>query len=133
MTESNTDTTRATEGAAPATRAHHAGGGGAAAGGSKRLSAKRKLAIVQRLLRGESLESVSRAENVPMHRLTEWRDKVLGAAESALKERERDARDEEIARLQAKVGEITMDNELLYAKIDKLEGGRPFARRRSKR
>gem|GEM_PF-4491438 len=29
MTESNTDTTRATEGAAPATRAHHAGGGGA--------------------------------------------------------------------------------------------------------
>ena len=45
-----------------------------------------------------------------MHRLTEWRDKVLMGAESALKERERDARDEEIARLQAKVGEITMDN-----------------------
>lgn len=129
MTDSNTDTTGATEGAAPATRAPHAGGGG----GPKRFSAKRKLAIVQRLLRGESLEAVSRAENVPVHRLTEWRDKVLGAAESALKERERDARDEEIARLQAKVGEITMDNELLYAKIDKLEGGRPFARRRSKR
>ena len=133
MTESNTDTPSATEGAAPATRAHHAGGGGAAAGGSKRFSAKRKLVIVQRLLRGESLEAVSRAENVPVHRLTEWRDKVLGAAESALKEREQDARDEEISRLQAKVGEITMDNELLYAKIDKLEGGRPFARRRSKR
>ena len=76
---------------------------------------------------------MSRAENVPVYRLTGWRDKVLGAAESALKERERDARDEEIARLQAKVGEITMDNELLYAKIDKLEGGRPFAQRRSKR
>jgi len=133
MTDSNTDTTSATEGAAPATRAHHAGGGGAAPGGPKRFSAKRKLAIVQRLLRGESLEAVSRAENVPVHRLTAWRDKVLGAAERALKERERDARDEEIARLQAKVGEITMDNELLYAKIDKLEGGRPFARRRSKR
>ena len=40
---------------------------------------------------------------------------------------------DEIARLQAKVGEITMDNELLYEKIDRLEGGRPFARRRSKR
>lgn len=133
MTDRNTDTTGATEGAAPATRAPHAGGGGAAHGGVKRLSAQRKLAIVQRLLRGESLEAVSRAENVPVHRLTEWRDKVLGAAESALKERERDARDEEIARLKAKVGEITMDNELLYAKIDKLEGGRPFARRRSKR
>jgi transposase len=31
------------------------------------------------------------------------------------------------------VGEITMDNELLYAKIDKLEGGRHLARRRSKK
>lgn len=133
MTDSNTETTSATEGAGPATRAHHAGGGGPAPGGPKRFSAKRKLAIVQRLLRGESLEAVSRAENVPVYRLTGWRDKVLGAAESALKERERDARDEEIARLQAKVGEITMDKELLYAKIDKLEGGRPFARRRSKR
>ena len=71
--------------------------------------------------------------NVPVHRLTEWRNKVLMSAESALKERERDARDEEIARLQAKVGEITMDNELLYAKIDKLEGGRSLARRRSKK
>jgi len=133
MTDKTTDITGATEAAAPTTRAHNAGGGGAAAGDAKRFSAKRKLAIVQRLLRGESLETVSRDENVPVHRLTEWREKVLGAAESALKERERDARDEEIARLQAKVGEITMANELLYAKIDKLEAGRPFAWRRSKR
>lgn len=133
MDDKNNLTSGATEATGRASRAHHAGGGGAGAGGTKRFSAKRKLSIVQRLLRGESLEAVSRAENVPVHRLTEWHDKVLGAAESARKERERDARDEEIARLQAKVGEITMDNELLYAKLDKLEGGRPFARRRSKR
>ena len=132
MSCKTTDTSGATEAAAPSARAHNAGDGGAVAGGAKRSSAKRKLAIVQRLLRGEGLEAVSREENVPVHRLTEWRDKVLTGAESALKERERDARDEEIARLQAKVGEITMDNELLYAKIDTLEGGRPLARRRSK-
>jgi hypothetical protein len=42
-----------------------------------------------------------------------------------LKERERDDRDDEIARLKSKVGEITMDNELLYAKIAALEGKRP--------
>jgi hypothetical protein len=130
---SSRSTPDATEATAPSARAHHAGDGGGVAGGPKRFSAKRKLAVVQRLLRGESLEAVSRAENVPVHRLTEWRDKVLMGAESALKERERDARDDEIARLQAKVGEITMDNELLYARIDKLEGGRPLARRRSKR
>ena len=53
--------------------------------------------MVQRLLRGESLEAVSREENVPVHRMTEWRDKVLLGAESALKERERDGRDDEIA------------------------------------
>jgi transposase len=133
MDDKNNMTSGATEATAPASRAHHAGGGGAVAGGSKRFSAKRKLSIVQRLLRGESMEAVSREENVAVHRLTAWRDKALMGAESALKERERDARDDEIARLQAKVGEITMDNELLYAKIDKLEGGRPFARRRSKR
>jgi hypothetical protein len=133
MDDKNSSTSGATEAAAPAARAHNADDSGAAAGGLRRFSAKRKLAAVQRLMRGESLDAVSREENVPVHRLTEWRDKVLMGAESALKERERDARDEEIARLQAKVGEITMDNELLYAKIDKLEGGRPLARRRSKK
>ena len=63
-------------------------------------------------------------------RLTEWRDRALAGAATALKERERDDRDDEIARLKAKVGEITMDNELLYAKIDALENKRPLARRR---
>ena len=118
------------------------------AGGSKRFSAKRKLAAVQRLMRGESLDAVSRDLNVPVHRLTEWRDKVLMGAESALKERERDARDEEIARRaeprwarspwssrvkKSVRGTDFSKNELLYAKIDKLEGGRPLARRRSKK
>ena len=124
------DTSGATEATAPSARAHHAGDGGAVAGPARRLSAKRKLVAVQRLMRGESLDTVSRDLNVAVHRLSEWRDRVLMAAESALKERERDERDDEIARLQAKVGEITMANELLYAKIDKLEGGRPLARRR---
>ena len=123
----------ATEASAPATRAPHAGGGGAEAGSGKRFSAKRKLAAVQRLMRGESLEALSRELNVPAHRLPALRDRVLLAGESVLKERERDARDDEIARLQAKVGEITMVNELLYAKIDKLEAGRPLARGRSRR
>jgi transposase len=45
--------------------------------------------------------------------------------------KERDDRDDEIARLKSKVGEITMDNELLYAKIE--AGKRPLAYRRSRR
>jgi transposase len=123
----------ATEALAAPARAYPAGGGGAEAGPGRRFSAKRKLAAVQRLLRGESLEALSRELNLPAHRLSEWRDRALLGAEGALKERERDARDEEIERLKTKVGEITMANELLYAKIDKLEAGRPLAGRRSRR
>jgi transposase len=88
------------------------------------------MAVVARLLRGEPMELVARETNVPIQKLTEWRDRALAGAASALKERERDDRDDEIARLKAKVGEITMDNELLYAKIDALENKRPLARRR---
>ena len=117
--------------AAPA-RAHNACDGAVGAGPVERFSAQRKLAAVQRLLRGEGLEMVSRELNVPAHRLSQWRDRVLEAGMSALKEQESDARDDEIARLKAKIGDITMANELLYAKIDKLEAGGPLARRRSR-
>jgi hypothetical protein len=78
--------------------------------GAKRFSVQRKMAIVARLLRGEPLELVVRETNVSVARLSEWRDRALAGAATALKERERDDRDDEIARLKAKVGEITMDN-----------------------
>jgi hypothetical protein len=65
---------------------------------------------------------VARETNVSIARLTEWRERALAGAATALKERQRDDRDDEIARLKSKVGEITMDNELLYAKIEALEG-----------
>lgn len=132
MDKNINETSGATGATAPSARAHHAGDGGAVAGPVRRFSAHRRLSAVQRLFRGESLEVVSRDLGVPVHRLAEWRDRAFAGAESALKDRARDERDEEIARLQAKVGEITMANELLYAKIDKLEGGRPLARRRSR-
>ena len=95
---------------------------------AKRFSVQRKMAVVARLLRGEPLELVARETNVSIARLTEWRERALAGAE-----RERDDRDDEIARLKSKVGEITMDNELLYAKIEALEGKRPLAHRRSRR
>ena len=113
------------------------GGVGASLGvdgnGPKRFSAQRKMAIVARLLRGEPLELVARETNVSIARLSEWRERALVGATTALKERERDDRDDEIARLKSKVGEITMENELLYAKIEALEGKRPLAHGRSRR
>ena len=99
--------------------------------GPKRFSIQRKMTIVVRLLRGEPLELVAPETNVSIARLTEWRERALAGAATALKER--DDRDDEIARLKSKVGEVTMDNELLYAKIEALEGNRPLAHRRSRR
>jgi hypothetical protein len=49
---------------------------------------------------------VVRETNVSIARLTEWRERALTGAGTALKER--DDRDDEIARLKSKVGEITM-------------------------
>ncbi len=99
----------------------------------RRFSARRKLAAVTRLLRGEPLETLARELNLTAARLSGWRDRVLVAAEAAMKERERDVRDEELLRLQAKLGEVTMANELLERRIAALEGGRPLARRRLQR
>jgi transposase len=112
-----------------------AAGGDKSAGGPppRRFSAKRKLDAVSRLVRGEPLELVARELNVTAARLSFWRDEALLAAETALKERDRDARDDEIARLKGKVGAMTMEIELLYDKIARLEGGAPLARRRSRR
>jgi hypothetical protein len=118
------------EGAAACARHADAAAPSGAAGPERRFSAQRKLAAVTRLLRGEPLETVARELNVTAARLSEWRDRALLGAEAAMKERERDSRDEELLRLKAKLGEITMANELLEQKITALEGGRPLGRRR---
>lgn len=123
-----------TEPAGSPQRSQEAGGGEPVGGPpARRISAKRKLAAVKRLQRGESLELLSRELNVTAARLSDWRDRVEFAAETALKEWARDHRDDAISRLKGKVGEMTMENELLYEKIDRLEGGSPLARRRSRR
>ena len=117
-----------TEPAGSPQRSQEAGGGEPAGGPPQRFSATRKLRAVSRLLRGEPLELLARELNVMAAR----RERALLAAEAALKERERDDRDDEIARLKGKVGEMTMETELLREKIARLEAGSPLARRRSR-
>jgi len=101
--------------------------------GIRRFSARRKIEMVLRLLRGEDLELLSRELGITAARLSKWRDQFLRAGQAELKKRPQDARDEEIARLRQKLGEVTMDNELLQKKIEHLEDGRPLSRRRSRR
>ncbi len=120
-------------GVGSAERAHHAGGGGSTPEPRRRMSAGRKQAAVLRLLRGEDLELVSRELGMTAAELSGWRDQFLAGGEASLKSRPADARDAEIGRLQAKVGELTMTTELLEAKIESLEAHRPLVRRRSRR
>lgn len=97
----------------------------------QRWSTGRKLAVVTRLLRGESLELVSREIGVPVYQLEEWRDKAVVGMESALKSRKDDPTERKLAEAQRRIGEITMENELLRERCRR--GGGPFARGRSQK
>ena len=96
------------------------------------MSAGRKQAAVLRLLKGEDLETLSRELRVTAAELSGWREAFLAAGSNGLKAREADHRDAENLRLKAKIGDLTMANELLEAKIGRLEGGSPLRLRRSK-
>jgi transposase-like protein len=117
----------------PSERAHHAGGGGSTPERRRRMSARRKQDAVLRLLRGDDLELLSRQLGVTAADLSGWREAFLAGGEASLKSRPADARDDEIGRLKEKVGDLTMANELLEAKIERLETARPLPRRRSRR
>lgn len=122
-----------TPGAEGARRATGAAGV-AAVGDRGRFSAQRKREVVLRLLRGESLEKMSRELGVTAARLSTWREAFMDSGTQGLKSRAMDAaEDGERQRLQAKIGELTMEIELLNQKVDLLEGGHPLAMRRSRR
>ncbi len=102
-------------------------------GGGCRQDASRRRCSACCVLRGEDLELVSRALGVTAAELSGWRDAFLAAGEASLKSRPADACEAEIGRLKEKVGDLTMANELLAAKIERLETARPLAQRRSRR
>jgi hypothetical protein len=98
---------------------------------SVRFSAQKKTEVVLQLLRGEEIDLLSRALQVPAARLAAWRDAFLAGGREAMKQQPRDARDREIARMREKLGESTMDHELLREKMARVETGRPLRHRRS--
>lgn len=97
-------------------------------GPGQRWSVARKRAVVLRLLRGEPVELVSREIGVPVYKLERWREKAEAALEAALKEREADPSNAEMAAALQRIGELSMENELLRAKMGQSAG--PLGRRR---
>ena len=101
-------------------------------GGNNRFSTKRKTAAVLRLLRGEDLELGSREYKVTAATLSQWREAFLAAGESGFRHKEADIRDDQIQQLHSKVGELTMANDLLEHKIERMERRLPLPVRSSK-
>ena len=97
------------------------------------MSRPRKREAVLRLLRGEDLETVSRALGVTAATLAGWRDAFLAGGEAALATKPADAQDLELERLEARLGEALIERELLAEKVAALEAGRPLAHQRRKR
>lgn len=100
----------------------------------QRWSAARKREIVLRLLRGEPLDALSREIGVEPYRLERWRERALAGIDASLKERaESDPLQAGLDAAHQRLGELSMENELLRAKIARLENGRPFHQARSRR
>ena len=100
----------------------------------QRWSAARKREVVLRLLRGESLDAVSREIGVEPYRLEQWRDRALSGLDAVLKERqESDPMQAGLDAAYKRVGELSMEVELLREKIARMEGGGSFHRARSRR
>jgi transposase len=82
-----------------------------------RWSAGKKMDVVLRLLRGESLEELSRELKVEAHRLAAWRDDFLAAGKHGLKGQRpgRAPDDRALKQAERKIGQLTMENEVLRA------------------
>lgn len=95
----------------------------------QRWSVARKREVVLRLLRGENVELLSRELGVPIFKLEQWRQKADAALDGALKEREADVATTELAAAMQRIGELSMEVELLRTRIERPG---PLARRRSR-
>jgi hypothetical protein len=99
-------------------------------GHGQRWTAARKREVVLRIFRGEPLDLVSRELGVELYRLEKWRDAALAGMEEALKARNGDPLKAELDTAMQRIGELTMENELLWVRVRRPA---PLAKRRSKK
>ncbi len=98
--------------------------------GEVRWSARRKEEVVLRLLRGESLDLLARESGQPAGRISAWREEFLAAGREGLKSRPAAVEDVALRDAQRKVGELSMEVDILNALLER-KGG-PQSPRRSR-
>ena len=95
----------------------------------KRWTAQRKREVVLRLFKGEQIDDLSRELGIESYRIEGWRAQALNCLESGLKDRENDPLHDELLRAKQRIGDLSMENELLRERV--LKKG-PLKLRRSK-
>ena len=96
----------------------------------QRWTAARKREVVLRILGGESMDKLSRELGVEIYRLSEWRDRALAGIDAGLKSRRTDPVQVELDAAMKRLGELTMENELLYERCRRSKVGFPKGRSR---
>lgn len=86
-----------------------------------RWSARRKEEVALRLLRGEPLDALARETGQPAGQISRWREDFLAAGREGLKTRPQAEPDRRLADAQRKIGELTMDNEILRGLLEETE------------
>jgi transposase len=105
------------------------GSGGPLAQG-QRWTAARKREVVLRIFRGNPWSCFPRELGVELYRLDKWRDAALAGMEEALKARNGDPLKAELDNALKRLGELSMENELLWARVRRPG---PLAQRRSRK
>ncbi len=86
-----------------------------------RWSARRKEEVVLRLLRGESLDLLSRETGQPAGAISRWREEFLAAGREGLKSRPRPAEERGLSEAQRKIGELSLDLDIAKALLEETE------------
>jgi len=85
----------------------------------QRWSAGRKMEVVLRHIRGESLDLLSREVGVEASRIEEWHQRVIQGMGLALKDREKSPLQDDLDLAKKRIGELSMEVELLREKSKK--------------
>ena len=86
-----------------------------------RWSARRKEGVVLRLLRGEGLDALAREYRVAAGTISAWREEFLAAGREGLKSRSRPEEDRRLVEAQRKIGELSMDLDILRSLNEEID------------
>jgi transposase len=79
----------------------------------KRKSASFKTSVVMELLRGETIENISRKHGLTMAELSEWRDAFIANGMDGFKKKPEEAK---LARAERRIGQLEMELDLVKKK-----------------